>query len=179
MAKEWDKFSSDYKKMKPGIEKYSASAVSAVYKRLGLADASLSEGESNLAESTVDARKAGVTGASLPDFMKNKAFADAKKLLDKAVGMFVEALNDLDSFCTEAGKLSTEVGALYTKIEKDLKSRKDKATNFTRSLPGAPDGQYAVLQFDTSFENKAQAVETLTAVLEADGVWRVTGYFIR
>jgi len=60
-----------------------------------------------------------------------------------------------------------------------LKSRKDKSTQYTRSLPGAPDGQYAVLQFDTAFENKAQTVETLTAVLEADAVWRVTGYFIR
>ena len=60
-----------------------------------------------------------------------------------------------------------------------VRDRKDKATTFTRTLPGAPDAHYAVLQFETAFENKAQAVETLTAVLEADGVWRVTGYFIR
>jgi Protein of unknown function (DUF4019) len=60
-----------------------------------------------------------------------------------------------------------------------VQSRQDKSTQFTRSLPGAPDGQYAVLQFDTRFDRKAQAVETLTLVLEADGAWRVTGYFIR
>jgi len=57
--------------------------------------------------------------------------------------------------------------------------RQDKATTYTRSLPGAPDGQYAVMQFDTEFANKTKAVETVTSVLEADGVWRVTGYFIR
>lgn len=127
MAKEWEKFQSDYKKLKPGIEKHSASAVSAVYKRLGLADANLSEGERNLAESTVTARKNGVTGTSLPDYMKDKTFAEAKKLLDQAVGQFVEALKELDSFADDADKVASEVGALYQKIEKDLKSRKDKS----------------------------------------------------
>jgi hypothetical protein len=60
-----------------------------------------------------------------------------------------------------------------------VRTRRAKSTRFTRSLPGAPDGQYAVLEFDTAFENKTVAVETLTAVLESDGVWRVGGYFIR
>ncbi len=60
-----------------------------------------------------------------------------------------------------------------------VRERKDKNTTFTRSLPGAPDGQYAVLQFDTAFEKKAQAVETVTAAQEPDGTWRVVGYFIR
>lgn len=60
-----------------------------------------------------------------------------------------------------------------------VRERKDKSASFTRSLPGAPDGHYAVLQFDTAFENKAQALETVTAAQEADGGWRVVGYFIR
>jgi hypothetical protein len=28
-------------------------------------------------------------------------------------------------------------------------------------------------------ENKAAAVETVTPMLDADGVWRVSGYFVR
>jgi Protein of unknown function (DUF4019) len=36
-----------------------------------------------------------------------------------------------------------------------------------------------VIQFDTAFENKASAVETVTPMLDTDGVWRVSGYFIR
>lgn len=60
-----------------------------------------------------------------------------------------------------------------------VQHRREKATSFTRSLPGAPEGQYAVVQFDTDFINKTKVVETLTLVLEADGVWRVTGYFVR
>jgi hypothetical protein len=37
---------------------------------------------------------------------------------------------------------------------------------------------YAVIVFDTSFENKASAMEQLTVVAEGDQ-WRMAGYFIR
>lgn len=60
-----------------------------------------------------------------------------------------------------------------------LKSRKLKSATFTRSLPGAPDGQYVVIQFTTQFQNKASAIETVTPTLEKDGSWRVAGYFIK
>lgn len=60
-----------------------------------------------------------------------------------------------------------------------VKSRKLKAATFTRTLPGAPDGEYVVIQFDTQFENKAAAVETITPMHEKDGSWRVSGYFIK
>jgi len=60
-----------------------------------------------------------------------------------------------------------------------LKARKVKSATFTRTLPGAPDGEYVVIQFDSQFENKAAAIETVTPVHDKDGVWRVSGYFIR
>lgn len=60
-----------------------------------------------------------------------------------------------------------------------LKERKNRSVRLTKTLPGVPDGDYAVLEFDTAFEKKAQAVETLTLLREADGAWRVVGYFIR
>ena len=41
-------------------------------------------------------------------------------------------------------------------------SRELTAKKFTTSLPGAPDGQYVVIQYKTSFENKKDAVETVT-----------------
>jgi hypothetical protein len=46
-------------------------------------------------------------------------------------------------------------------------------------LPGAPDGEYVVLEFDTQFERKRAAVETVTPMRDADGRWRVSGYYIR
>ena len=60
-----------------------------------------------------------------------------------------------------------------------LKSRMLKSANFTRSLPGAPDGEYVVIQFDTQFANKASAIETVTPMRDKDGAWRVSGYYIR
>ena len=58
-------------------------------------------------------------------------------------------------------------------------SRKVQGAQYTTSLPGAPDGQYVVIQFDTSFQNKKSAIETVTAMLDKDGKWHVSGYFIR
>lgn len=60
-----------------------------------------------------------------------------------------------------------------------LVSRKLKSRTYTEKAPGAPDGKYVVIQYDTAFENKASAVETVTPMLDPDGVWRVSGYFIR
>ncbi len=47
------------------------------------------------------------------------------------------------------------------------------------SLPGAPDGEYVVIQYNTEFENKKVAIETITPMLDDDGKWRVSGYYIK
>lgn len=60
-----------------------------------------------------------------------------------------------------------------------LVSRKVKSREYKEQLPGAPDGKYVILQYDSVFENKASAVETVVPMAEADGKWRVSGYFIR
>jgi len=60
-----------------------------------------------------------------------------------------------------------------------LKSRRLMSARFERSLPGAPDGEYVIVQFSSSFEHKAEATETVTPMRDPDGQWRVSGYFIR
>jgi len=50
---------------------------------------------------------------------------------------------------------------------------------YMTQLPGAPDGQYVILQYDTTFENKRKAVETITPMLDKDRKWHVSGYFIQ
>lgn len=57
--------------------------------------------------------------------------------------------------------------------------RKLQTAELKTSLPGAPDGRYVVIQFQTRLENKKEAVETIVPMLEKDGQWRVSGYFIR
>ena len=58
-------------------------------------------------------------------------------------------------------------------------SRKLKSKQYTKKLPGAPDGEYVVIQFETSFEHKGSAVETVTPMMERNGTWRVSGYYIK
>jgi hypothetical protein len=60
-----------------------------------------------------------------------------------------------------------------------VKSRRVASAKFARSLPGAPDGEYVVITFSTSFEHKAEAAETVTPMKDADGQWRVSGYYIK
>lgn len=60
-----------------------------------------------------------------------------------------------------------------------LVSRTSSSAEFFRELPGAPDGEYVVLTFDSVFAKKASAVETVTVMKTDDGAWRVSGYFIR
>ena len=60
-----------------------------------------------------------------------------------------------------------------------LLSRKLQNAQYTTTLPGAPDGEYVVIQYETSFENKKAAVETIVPTLDKDGQWRVSGYFIK
>ena len=60
-----------------------------------------------------------------------------------------------------------------------LKVRKLRSATFAQTLPGAPDGDYVVIQYDAQFEHKAAAVETITPMLEKDGLWKVSGYYIK
>jgi len=63
---------------------------------------------------------------------------------------------------------------LGTVVRRALRSARTET-----SLPGAPDGQYVVMQFDTSFTDKRAAIETVTFALAKDGQWQATGYFIK
>lgn len=47
------------------------------------------------------------------------------------------------------------------------------------SLPGAPDGEYYVIEYKTTYQNKKEAVERIVPMKEKDGQWRISGYFIR
>lgn len=53
-----------------------------------------------------------------------------------------------------------------------------KGVSKTTTLPGAPDGEYELLEFQSSFAQRKEAVETI--ILARQGTdWKVAGYFIR
>jgi hypothetical protein len=87
-----------------------------------------------------------------------------------AASHFRRAVSDAQ-WAAAADGVRTPLGAV---LSRTLKSEQ-RATE----LPGAPDGEYAVLQFASSFEHKRNAVETVTMMRDTDGRWRASGYFIR
>jgi hypothetical protein len=58
-------------------------------------------------------------------------------------------------------------------------ARKVRSVSYRKELPGAPAGEYVVLDYDTRFENRPISVETVTPMRDKDGRWRVSGYYIR
>jgi hypothetical protein len=62
----------------------------------------------------------------------------------------------------------------------EVKSRNVKSKSYFTTMPGAPDGEYVVIKFETMFENKENAVETITLMLEGDqsSDWKIAGYYI-
>jgi len=58
-------------------------------------------------------------------------------------------------------------------------SREVVKKEYMTSVPGAPDGEYVFIQYKTSFENKMNAIETITPMKDKDGQWRISGYFIK
>jgi hypothetical protein len=110
------------------------------------------------------------------------AIAAAEKwltIVDK--GKYMESWEESSEYFKQAVKQDQWEQAVQAVREPlgKLVSRKVKSATYTTSLPGAPDGQYVVIQFNTSFENKKSGIETVTPMIDKDGMWRVSGYYIK
>ena len=60
-----------------------------------------------------------------------------------------------------------------------VNGRKMHSATYTRSLPGAPPGEYVVIRYETHFVNRPFSSETVTPSRDKDGSWKVSGYFIQ
>ncbi|MES2696191.1 MAG: DUF4019 domain-containing protein [Verrucomicrobiota bacterium] len=61
----------------------------------------------------------------------------------------------------------------------ETKFRQINTTQTVSNLPGAPDGHYIIMTFNTVFERKHSAVETVTFEQTNESTWRASGYFIK
>jgi P2-related tail formation protein len=68
-------------------------------------------------------------------------------------------------------RVRDQVGPLKTRV-------KANAAPMTNP-PGAPAGEYVIFRYSSAFEQRPTATETVTAVREADGTWRIVGYFVQ
>jgi hypothetical protein len=60
-----------------------------------------------------------------------------------------------------------------------VRVRKLQSATYTTLLPGVAEGEYVVILYETSFEHKETAQETVIVSREKDKVWRVAGYYIK
>lgn len=101
------------------------------------------------------------------------------KLVDK--GKYEDSWMKASEFFKEA--VTQEQWVLTLQQLRDplgkMSSRKIKTKSYATSLPNAPEGEYVVIQFEASFENLTSAIETVTSMLDKDGKWRVSGYYIK
>jgi hypothetical protein len=101
------------------------------------------------------------------------AFVDAQK--------YPESWNEAGEFFKNAVSQEQWVQSLQA-VRKPLGkliTRKVRTKTYRTSLPGAPDGEYVVIEFETSFAQKKTAIETVTPMIDKDGTWRVSGYYIK
>ena len=115
-----------------------------------------------------ETEKAALTGATAwLGLIDDGRFSDSWK---EASSYFRNALSE-QNWAASLEAVRKPLGRLLTR--RIVKSQE------ANSLPGAPDGRYVVMSFNTAFEHKKSAVETVTFMCDNDGAWRAAGYFIR
>lgn len=115
--------------------------------------------------------------AAVEQVKQAKQAADAwLKLVDD--GNYKESWNQFASvvkpLVTE-DKWEQEAGGIR-KMLGPVISRAFKGAKLATTLPGAPDGHYVIIQYDSSFANKKSTVEEVVPMLDTDGQWRISGY---
>ena len=89
----------------------------------------------------------------------------------RATGKQFQSAISADKWADSLKQVRSPLGAV---VERTLLS-----TEFATSFQGAPDGDYVLLVFRSSFAKKIDSGETVTLEHQADGAWRVIGYLIR
>jgi len=100
------------------------------------------------------------------------ALIDGRQYLDswdQAASLFKQQVS-ADNWLQSISAARQPLGAMI--------SRKLISATYATSLPGAPDGEYVVLQYQTTFKYKKSSVETVTPMLD-NKRWRVSGYYVR
>ncbi len=122
-----------------------------------------------------------LSGPAVADQRQDEAVAASKawlKMVDDGdyaaawsdVAQLFKGKMDVDAWVQSVSAPRRQVGT--------LKSRRLKSYSETTSLPNAPDGDYAIVEFDSAFANRKDSGEMLPLVRE-DGRWKVGGYYIK
>ena len=101
------------------------------------------------------------------------------KLVDN--GKYAESWDEASTFLK--GKVTKEEWILTISNLKPsfgkTNTREIQSAQYSTELPGAPDGEYVVFQYKTNFKLKNNSIETIVPMIDSDGKWRVSGYFVK
>jgi hypothetical protein len=93
-----------------------------------------------------------------------------EKTWDQAAGLFQKAVTKAQ--WTEALKaVRAPVGS--------IRKRSVISATFAEDPAGAPKGKYVVIRYASDFTKNSEVVETVTPMLDVDGTWKVSGYFVK
>ena len=121
----------------------------------------------------------GLTGGSAEQ-AAIKAAEDWLRLIDVAdynatwetAGSLFQSQITRQRWSESAGTARAPLGAVATRVVRNA--------SYSMSLPGAPDGEYVTIIYDTAFANKAAGVETIAVMRDpSTGKWQVVGYFVQ
>lgn len=127
MAKQLNKFSISYDKIEAGLRDYNGDRLESHSQICRNAKGNAFQGEDHLVECMSVARKNGVTGAKLADFMKDRTFKEAYGLWQKAAKEVGTTLADFDAWAARGVKPKAELEKMLKDIDKDLKSRSGRS----------------------------------------------------
>ena len=114
--------------------------------------------------------KASAAQATARDWLVLVDRGDAEASWNAASKRFRDAMS-LSAWADALKKNRVPLGAVL--------DRATVKTSFQKNFPGVPEGDYALVSLVTRFANRLQGHETVTLEREADGNWRVLGYFVR
>ena len=148
-------------------------AIAAVTLMAGDAPTSNMADTANAPEESEDAMSAGRDAESMAEAEAFLAEVDARDWEGswEVAGDFFQSQSSVAEWAGIIDPVRSPLGT--------VEARSIATVQRASTLPGAPEGEYEVLQFDTRFEGRAEpAIETLIMLQGSDG-WQVTGYFIR
>jgi len=116
--------------------------------------------------------------ASAFDLDPNSLSADSAIAIKTDDVRFLTALTWLELIDSSQYESSWDETGKTFQARVSHQMRNIRQGNEHETLPGAPDGIYAVLLFDSIFKNKHECVEKIV-IENSDQKWRVVGYFIQ
>lgn len=117
-----------------------------------------------------DEQKAQAAAAAAAEFL---ALVDADKFAEsyqRSAKLLKEKVSE-QQWVEQLRKTRAVAGPLLGRSQKEI--------SYSTTAQDSPEGEYILILFDSNYQAKPGATETITLMLARDATWRVAGYFIK